>query len=128
MGNPEYGCEEGVPIGSAWMEQTFLVPDTSHPTLSFWYNIFTQDINPYLDDHLDSFDVRINGALLFRDARRTGKHGCDPQDQADLGWQTGEIDLNAYRGQQIAIRFENRNQPDGFYNTWTFVDDVQFTP
>lgn len=128
LGNPAYACQNGVPIGSAWMEQAFGVPDTTHPTLSFWYNIFTQDINPYLGEGLDSFDVRINGALLFRDARRTGPFGCDPQVPTDLGWRNGQVDLSAYRGQQIRIRFENRNQPDRFYNTWTFVDDVQFMP
>jgi len=128
LGNPAYECQDGVPIGSAWMEQVFSVPDTTRPRLDFWYNIFTQDMNAYLGDGFDSFDVRINGDLVFRDARRTGEFGCAPRVQADFGWRNGQVDLSAYRGQRIRIRFEDRNQPDRFYNTWTFVDDVQFMP
>jgi hypothetical protein len=43
----------------------------------------------------------------------------------DLGWREGEIDLSAYRGRQITIRFEVRNSPDRWYNTWAFVDEVR---
>ena len=128
LGNPAYVCQSGVPIGSAWMDQSPFVPNTITPTLVFRYRIFTQDINSFLNDQFDSFDVRINGVLRFRDAKVTGAYGCAPQVPIDLGWRLGEIDLSAYRGQQISIRFENRNQPDGWYNTWTFVDEVWITP
>jgi hypothetical protein len=110
------------------MEQTFYVPYTDRPGLSFWYNIFTQDKNTYLSDEFDSFDVRVNDGLRFRDAKITGTYGCAPQVQTDLGWRVGEIDLGDYRGQTIMIRFENRNSYDRWYNTWTFVDDVRFMP
>ena len=72
--------------------------------------------------------LRINGALKWRDAKTSGSYGCAPQHETDLGWRQGEINLAPYRGQRITIRFENRSQPDGWYNTWTFVDDVVFTP
>jgi len=128
LGDPTYVCQYGVPIGSAWMEQTFRVPNIGNPRLSFWYNVVTQDVNSYLSDDFDSFDVGINGSLEFRDAKVTGMYGCAPQGTKDLGWRHGEIDLNDYRGQQVAIRFENWNRPDRWYNTWTFVDDVRFVP
>jgi hypothetical protein len=128
LGDPAYECENGVPVGSAWVEQTFFVPHTDYPRLSFWYNIFTQDKNPYLSDEFDSFDVKINDVLFFRDAKRTGMYGCDPQVEEDLGWRIGEIDLSNYSDQQVTIRFENRSHPDGWFNTWTFVDDVRFMP
>jgi hypothetical protein len=128
LGDPDYVCQNRVPVGSAWVEQTFYVPRTDDPRLLFQYNIVTQDINPYLSDEFDSFDVKINGSLKFRDARRTGTYGCAPQEEEDLGWQHGEINLGDYRGQLITIRFENWNRPDGWYNTWTFVDDVQLMP
>ena len=127
LGDPAYECENGVPVGSAWVEQAFFVPHTISPTLSFWYNIFTQDRNPFLDDEFDSFDVRIDGNLVFRDAKKKGTYGCAPGVEQDLGWQSGEIDLSRYRGRRVVIRFENRSSPDGWFNTWTFVDDVQFT-
>lgn len=128
LGYPSYKCENGVPVGSAWIEQAFLVPYTNNPRLVFWYNIFTQDKNPYLTDEFDSFDVRINGARLFREARRAGAYGCDASIQPNLGWKIGEVDLGNYRGQRVAIRFENRSWPDGWFNTWTFVDHVRFVP
>jgi hypothetical protein len=128
LGDSSYVCQGGVPIGSAWTEQIFFVPHTSDPRLSFWYNIFTQDLNPGLGDTFDSFDVRINGVLEFRDAKEHGSYGCAPQVERDLGWRTGVIDLGNYRGQHITIRFENRNSPDGWYNTWAFVDEVRFVP
>jgi hypothetical protein len=128
LGNPNYVCQNGVPIGSAWMEQVFQVPDTANPHLEFKYNIFTQDINPYLSDNFDSFDVKINGEVRFRDAKITGSYGCAPQVETNLGWMTGTISLNTDRGRYIIIRFENRNPSDNWYNTWTFVDDVQFIP
>jgi len=128
LGDPAYVCQEGVPVGSAWMEQDLYVPKTGQPRLSFWYNIFTQDKNTYLSDYFDSFDVRIDGDLRFRDAKVSGAYGCAPQIEKDLGWRTWEIDLSSYGGQLVTIRFENRNNPDGWFNTWTFVDDVRFIP
>jgi len=129
LGNPGYKCEKGVPVGSAWIQQDFPVPHTAAPRLSFWYNIWTQDKNPYLTDKFDTFDVRINGILVFRDAKITGTHGCDLQPvEENLGWRVGEIDLDNYRGQRITIRFQNRSYPDGWFNTWTYVDDVRFIP
>jgi len=128
LGDPAYVCQNGVPTGSAWMEQAIYVPSTDHPRLHFEYRIVTQDMNPYVEDGFDSFDVRINGNLEFRDANRTYPYGCAPQEKKDLGWRSGEIDLRPYRGQQVRIRFLNRNSPDKWYNTWTFVDDVQCVP
>jgi len=129
LGDPAHKCEKGVPVGSAWMQQVFLVPHTAAPRLTFWYNIWTQDKNPYLSNDFDSFDVKINDALVFRDAKITGTYGCNlPAAQQDLGWRVKEVSLEEYRGRQITIRFENRSYPDGWFNTWTYVDDVRFIP
>ena len=51
----------------------------------------------------------------------------------DLGWRTGQIDLTPYKGQRVTIRFENKSTSDygldvGWYNTWTFVDNVRIVP
>jgi len=128
LGYPGYVCQDGVPIGSAWVEQVIDVPSTAHPRLYFGYRIVTQDINPYLKDEYDSFDVRINGNVPFRKANTTLPYGCAPQEKRDLGWQSGEIDLTRYAGNSVVIRFLNRNSPDKWYNTWTFVDDVRLVP
>ena len=129
LGNPGYKCENGVPVGSAWIQQTFLVPHTAAPRLSFWYNIWTQDKNPYRTYGFDIFDVKINDTVVLTDARITGTYGCNlPVAQQDLGWRVKEVSLDQYRGQRITIRFRNLSYPDGWFNTWTYVDDVRFMP
>jgi len=127
LGDPKYRCERGVPVGSAWMEQTVLVPSTASPELVFWYNIFTQDRNRYLVNTYDSFDVKINGLRVFRDMNMTGTYGCNSP-TIDLYWRQRIIALSSYAGASITIRFENRNNSNGWYNTWTYVDDVQVAP
>jgi uncharacterized repeat protein (TIGR01451 family) len=126
LGDPTYNCRGDVPQGSAWMEQTFSVPDTVSPTLSFRYNIFTHDKNSKLDDIYDRFDVKVNGTLVISDMNTTDPYGCD--DLRDLGWQQATVELGDYAGTCITLRFENWNRYDGWYNTWTYVDDVQVTP
>jgi hypothetical protein len=129
LGNPGYKCEKGVPVGSAWIQQAFLVPHTAAPRLSFWYNIWTQDKNPYRTYDFDIFDVKINDTVVLTDARITGTYGCDlPVVQQDLGWRVKEVSLDQYRGRRITIRFRNLSFPDGWFNTWTYVDDVRFMP
>jgi hypothetical protein len=129
LGYPGYKCENGVPVGSAWIQQTFLVPHTTAPRLSFWYNIWTQDKNPYRTYDFDVFEVKINNTVVLMDARITGTYGCNlPLAQQDLGWRVKEVGLDQYRDQRITIRFRNLSYPDGWFNTWTYVDDVRFMP
>ena len=134
LGNPAYVCQNGVPVGKAWMQQSIRVPNTATPTLHFLYRVITQDINPSLDGDFDSFDVWVippddDKVLVLREAKETGVYGCGPQGKKDFGWQSsGEISLENYRDEIVTIRFENRNWPDGWYNTWTFVDDVRLVP
>ena len=123
LGNPAYKCRNGVPIGSAWLEQTVLVPSTASPELSFWYNILTHDTNLVLSDTYDSFEVKINGSRVFLYMNSTESYGCN--DLRDLEWRPKIIDLSSYAGMFITIRFENWNRLDNWYNTWTYVDDVE---
>lgn len=120
LGDPAYECRNGVPVGSAWVEQTLYVPE-NRSTLSVQYNIWSQDINP----DFDSFDILIDGTLVFRDARREGPYGCEPQMLVGLGWQEAKVDLTPYRGQELVLRLEVRNGSDGWYNTWAYVDQVR---
>jgi Mg-chelatase subunit ChlD len=126
LGDPDYRCEDGVPIGSTWVEQAFRVPSTASPELSFWYNIFTHDKNSDLGDTYDSFDVRVNGSLVFRDMNTTNPYKC--KHLRNLGWRPAAVDLSGYRGSYVTVRFENWNRYDHWYNTWTYVDDVRVNP
>jgi len=43
-----------------------------------------------------------------------------------MGWRTAEVDLRAYRGQNVRLIFENRNlEHDRSLGMWTLVDDVR---
>ena len=44
---------------------------------------------------------------------------------ADLGWRYGSFSLDAYVGQSVTITLVNETRVDTYYNTYTYVDDVQ---
>jgi len=74
----------------------------------------------------DSFDFYLNGSLIWRDNYDNfpdPSPGCDSRQ--DLGWKWSTYDLAPFQGQEITLRFENVTRVDGWYNTWTYVDDVQ---
>ncbi len=118
-----YGCDGGVPQGSAWMEQTFNVPDEGSPKLSFWYRLYSYDKTKERA-RVDSFEVKVNGATVFEDLLTWATaYGCDKPPN-DGGWQQVTLDLSAYKGQTITLHFEVWNRADNWYNTWAYIDDV----
>lgn len=127
LGDPGYECEGGVPIGSAWVEQTIYVPRRGPHRLAFRFHIVTQDTNPNEVDKekYDSFDVKINNKLVFDAMRRSEEYGCEKPPYVVI-WQEKVLDISSeYHGRQVNIRFEVRNSPDGWYNTWAYVDAVR---
>ena len=89
LGDPSYACEGGVPVGRAWLEQTFIMPPTGVPVLSFWYRIHTHDHLTWTDGTLgDSFDVYINSSMILQDNYDNypgPAPGCS--NEQDLGWE-----------------------------------------
>jgi uncharacterized repeat protein (TIGR01451 family) len=130
LGDPGYDCLGGVPVGSAWMEQTMLVPAVGSPELSFWYRIYSHDHLRWTTGQWgDAFYMYINGGVILRDNYDNyplPAPGCD--NLQDSGWKHYSFDLSPWRGQQITVRFENTSVADGYYNTWSYVDDVTITP
>lgn len=47
------------------------------------------------------------------------------RDGLTTGWATGLIDLQQSGGQTIIVSFQNHSRYDGWYNTYTYLDDVQ---
>jgi Mg-chelatase subunit ChlD len=125
--NYDYHKCRNIVTGSAWIEQSVFVPWTSSPRLSFYYEIWTHARNRELSNAKDLFEVRINNVQVFSDMNQTEPYGC--QDPPTLVTGVETIDLSAYRGDCIAIRFENWNRGlSRKYNTWTYVDDVRIDP
>lgn len=127
LGSPGYKCEGDVPEGKAWMQQTFSVPSTGAPVLSFCYRIMTHDHIKWTDGRLgDSFEVYIDNRRILRDGYDNYPNpepGCGSL--LDLGWRYFSYDLSFYREQNIQIRFENWNRHDGWYNHFTYIDKVR---
>jgi hypothetical protein len=147
LGSPNYPCNN-VPLGYGQVSQTFGVPRTGTPRLSFYYRIFSFD---ELDNGIyDSFDVYIDNVLdgappilILRDGSTDEKHDddCDGSDLDDTGWRNSpEFDLSAisdgsggtvdYRGKTVQLSFYvySRELPPrtvGWFNTWVYLDNVQ---
>ena len=132
LGNPSYPYD-AVPEGSAWISQTFQVPNSGTPVLSFWYHIFTYDIitssvHGCCFDYLDVVLEDASGNTLEH-VLRDGFNGTwEDGVLQDLGWRNFTFDLSAYRGQTVRIRFANFNTGgptnDPTYNTYTYLDDI----
>jgi len=132
LGSPVYPCAGGVPSNeSAWMYQTTAVPDTEGTQVAFWYRVFSQD-----NAKFDYLRVAVRdpaghelASLWLRGAPEPGGR-CEQT--WDSGWQSATLGLAAYRGQQVQIYFENAvtdpGSIKGWYNTWSWVDDVRVTP
>ena len=126
LGQEGAPCESsGGLIGSSWIYQDITVPSSGSAQLTFYYRIFTYDkLNA---DKYDSFEVYINGTLLNRMGNTTPSFGCSKPIN-DLNWQLFAYDLSAYRGQTVRLQLVNTTRPDGWYGTWTYVDDVVIGP
>jgi hypothetical protein len=123
LGNHRYACENGVPKLDTWIRQQV---DTSEecpsPTLSFWYLIRSQDI--LVSSRWDSFDVYVNQDLVLRAGNKVwSKPSCGAL--WDSQWRQFTYDLSAYRGQSIELSFGNVIRGDWWYNTYTYLDDIQ---
>jgi hypothetical protein len=143
LGDTSYPCDsKGVPLGSARIEKVITIPDVSaggSVKLEFDYAIFSQDASTDAA-YYDGFEVYVlsktSTSLKFWDGN-LNKLGLDcskwwrvpgtensRSGQTD-GWATGTIDLNAFQGETITISFQNHNRLDGWYNTYTYLDDVR---
>lgn len=139
LGRLDYGCSS-VPTGTAWLEQTFSTPSgppvCGHPHLSFHYEIHTREHRGK-----DSFEVylyeRGNRHRILKIECKGNKIGCVNKPVVISG--TCDIDLanptDCY-GKPIAadflctevtLHFENRTSGDYWYNTWTYIDNVEYT-
>jgi len=125
LGDPSYDCDGGVPVGQAWMSQTFTVPGDP-VTLRFQYRVFTQDLTPPgREGEFDYFGVYLGEERVWFVANQVAEEGCGTPWVWDSEWQSFEYDLSAYQGQTVTLWFRNWSKPDGWYNTWTYIADVE---
>jgi hypothetical protein len=133
-----------VPVGYARIERDLFVPPltaTFNLKLSFKYIIYSQDTT---GNNYDQFEVYVTDLTVdppvttrvFVDGNTAYKQAdnCrwyrvpsveNERDGVTSGWATKLIDLNPYKGKTIRVSFLNINRPDGWFNTYTFLDNVK---
>jgi DNA-binding beta-propeller fold protein YncE len=132
LGNPAYPCGgSSVPIGSTWISQVVTVPPTGHPTLTFQYDLWTEN---NVNGTFASFDVFVGPSdddahRIFRNPSTDQGFGCS-KPIVNFGWQTpsGPIDLSHYAGQTITLTFQLSNGVNGLFNTYVYLDTVAISP
>jgi hypothetical protein len=129
LGNPSYNTHGGCPVGEAAISQIIDVPAQQHiyegrPRLSLWYRVYSYDT---VDWDYFAVDVMAWPGGENQCLRRVGCPIWEwPGTPWDSGWRRIEIALDDYRGQTIMIKLYNTmTNEDGWYNTWTYVDDVR---
>jgi len=127
LGDPTYNSQGGCPTGSAAIYQLVDVPAQGRMTLRLWYRMFSYDTVDF-----DYFAVEIapwpQGACEVR-----WRDGCTnwTGNLWDSGWREAAITLHDHRGSTVIVKLANHmTNSDGWYNTWTYVDDVtlQYQP
>jgi hypothetical protein len=63
-----------------------------------------------------------NDGLVFCDGNPSDSTGTGPA--KDLLWRKVELDLSQFKGEEITLYIATFNRVDGWYNTWTYVDDI----
>jgi hypothetical protein len=143
LGSPLYNCSQaGVPFPAyAAVEQAITLPDASEIALQFDYIIYTEDGMPVSGaERYDRFEVYVDTgsglALRFADGNAVNSGlSCgnwrrvpgteNPRGGAADGWATASIDLSDYPGDNVVVSFQNHSRADGYYNTYTYLDNVR---
>ncbi|MBI5877317.1 MAG: LamG domain-containing protein [Chloroflexi bacterium] len=114
----------------ATLTQSISVPASGSVNLTFSYRYQTYDKRNQQGQTTDFFEVRVKKAgagsdRLWFDDNPTSAYGCGSP--VIVGPATVTKSLDAYRGQVIELQFINTTYLDGYYNSWTCVDDVTAT-
>jgi hypothetical protein len=132
-----------VPVGYARVERDFFVPPLTADfdlTLRFKYIIYSQDTT---GNNYDQFEVYLTDLTVdpvvttrvFVDGNTAYKsaNNCkwyripsteNERDGVTSGWATKSININSYKGKTVRVSFLNINRPDGWFNTYTYLDSV----
>jgi hypothetical protein len=127
LGSNSYGCADTpiVPIGRATMQAYTAVPASGTPYLRFDYRVLSYDtVQSKSGEWWDRLEVRVNGKALARYGDPDSANlACN--NLYDTGWEQAEFDLSAYAGQTVLLTFFNENHNDGYWNTYSYLDNIR---
>jgi hypothetical protein len=141
LGSPSYGCgnQGSVPVGQAFIQAYALVPASGTPSLRFDYRVLSYDtVRSSGGEWWDRLEVQVNGVRL-PDANGSGLADSNPYGDPnpgglscnslyDSGWQEGAINLSAYAGQTVVLTLFNESHKDGYWNTYSYLDNIRIEP
>ena len=122
LGDPTYRSDGGCPTGVAAIYQPVEVPRAGQVTLRFWYLIQSYDTRQF--DYL-AVIIAPTPDLSETPVFAQGRTYWDEWLWSS-GWREAKISLSSFKGQTVYIVLANvMGNEDGWYNTWTYVDDVR---
>jgi hypothetical protein len=124
LGTPGKLANDTIPVGEVWLEQQFKVPANA-TQLTFKYQVNTYDIIQGAETgrFFDRFEAKINGSPVHVDGNPAGS--TNGNTLYTSGCKTKSVNLSAFAGKNISLRFSVYNLVYPSYNTWAFVDNVQ---
>ncbi len=123
LGKAEYdaSCQGGLTPGIAILAQTFTPAVTGRATLSFEYEIHTQDV---LSELYDSLNVYANTVEIYAVTEPNPDYGCDREPMVVRG--QAQVPISATMGVPIALEFRLING-DTWFNTYADIRNVRIT-
>jgi hypothetical protein len=72
----------------------------------------------------DRLEVRVDDQVLARYGDPDFANlACD--NLYDTGWEQAEFNLSDYAGQTVLLTFFNENHEDGYWNTYSYLDNIR---
>jgi len=122
LGNPAYGDGHtgNIPVGSAWLSQPITIPAGFKGRLSLAYRM--QGYDGLNTDHFLACikNVATSQQACFVSASFSEYAGPFK----DSGWLTA-TQLITPTWQTVEVLLQHSNEIDGYWNTWTYVDEVR---
>jgi hypothetical protein len=134
LGSPAYACNN-VPVGYAGLFQSVIMPNVAagqQLVLRFNEHIYTSDRNIGLQSNLDRFEVLWNSKRVYADMNQDKDKPPQPSYPPpavctvyDLGSRDIAVPVTGNPGDTINVVFRIYNQPDAYYNTYVYLDNVR---
>jgi hypothetical protein len=127
LGSNSYGCADTpiVPIGRVTMQAYTSVPTSGTPYLRFDYRVLSYDtVRSKSGVWWDRLEVRVDDQVLARYGDPDFANlACD--NLYDTRWEQAEFNLSDYAGQTVLLTFFNENHEDGYWNTYSYLDNIR---
>jgi hypothetical protein len=126
-------------VGQAFIQAYASVPASGTPSLRFDYRVLSYDsVRDKHGEWWDRLEVQVNGTRLPDENGSSLGNNNPYGDPAlgpltcsslyDSGWREGKINLSAYAGQTVVLTFFNESHKDGYWNTYSYLDNIRIEP